>query len=333
MSSLSAANGLKILKLSAAIAFAAGASGCASTVLAVGASAAAVAISDKTAGAALDDSATGAEIKAKMFQSKGYSLGDVQVAVAEGFVLLTGTAPTPQDRIEAERRAWTAAGARNVANEIKVGSSRSIPSAMRDGAISAEVRGKYFHSTVKAMNYTIETNERTVYLLGIARTREELTDAVEEARTVKGVEKVVSYVRILDRPVIEQPETAAQAAAIRAEQLGLKGGPQPQQTLPYGPDNPPPAQPDYAQYEPPAPASYNQPAYAQQRAPYQYGAPSQPAADFGGSPVSSDSLGAASDTFAGETRPSVPDVAPYAPPSAPSADPARGSGPVVLTPP
>jgi hypothetical protein len=71
--------------------------------VALGASAAAVAISDKTAGAAIDDTATTTEIKAKLLNGKGYSLGGVQVAVYEGFVLLAGNTPTPQDRIEAER--------------------------------------------------------------------------------------------------------------------------------------------------------------------------------------------------------------------------------------
>ena len=244
--------GLKFLQLGAALALASGASGCVTTAVALGASAASIAVSDKTAGAAIDDSAAAAEIKGKMLNGQGYSLAGVQVAVYEGFVLLAGSTPTPQDRIEAERRAWTAAGTRNVANEILVGQGRGVGGAMKDGAISTEIKAKYLRSTVKGLNYKVETSHKTVYLLGIAKSREELTAAVEEARVVGGVQKVVSYVRIMDKPVIQQPETAMEAATRRAEEQGLAGGPKPSQTYPYGPNEAPQQAMDYAPYEQPA---------------------------------------------------------------------------------
>ena len=244
--------GLKFLHLGAALALASGASGCVTTAVALGASAASIAVSDKTAGAAIDDSAAAAEIKAKMLNSQGYSLAGVQVAVYEGFVLLAGSTPTPQDRVEAERRAWTAAGTRNVANEIVVGQGRGVGGAVKDAAISAEIKAKYLRSPVKGMNYKVETSYKTVYLLGIAQSRAELTDAVEEARIVGGVQKVVSYVRIMDKPVIEQPETAFEAATRRAQEQGLTGGPKPAETYPYGPYAAPPQTVDYSPYEQPA---------------------------------------------------------------------------------
>jgi osmotically-inducible protein OsmY len=265
-----APRGLKFLQLGAALALASGASGCVTTAIALGASAASVAVSDKTAGAAIDDSAAATELKGKMLNGQGYSLAGVQVTVYEGFVLLAGSTPTPQDRIEAERRAWTAAGTRNVANEILVGPGRGVGGAVRDGAISAEIKAKYLRSSVKGLNYKVETSHKTVYLLGIAKSREELTDAVEEARMVGGVQKVVSYVRIMDKPLIQQPETAAEAATRRAEEQGLAGGPKPSQTYPYGPNEAPQQALDYSPYE--------QPAYMKSGAPSESYAPPQ---DYG----------------------------------------------------
>jgi osmotically-inducible protein OsmY len=354
-----APRGLKFLQLGAALALASGASGCVTTAVALGASAASIAVSDKTAGAAIDDSAAAAEIKAKMLNGQGYSLAGVQVAVYEGFVLLAGSTPTPQDRIEAERRAWTAAGARNVANEILVGPGRGVNGAVKDGAISAEIKAKYLRSSVKGLNYKVETSHKTVYLLGIAQSREELTDAVEEARVVGGVQKVVSYVRIMDRPVIQQPETAAEAAARRAEEQGLAGGPKPSQTYPYSPNEAPPQALDYSPYEQPAymksgsasesyappqqyqaPPRYSQSDYGQG----QYARPASSSASYPrdpiyrGSPSSGPNLGPASDAYAGDLRAPVPDSAPaysappYAAPAQMAAAPS-GSGPVMLTPP
>ena len=51
-------------------------------------------------------------------------------------------------------------------------------------------------STVQASNFNVETYGGTVYLLGIARSAEELEKAAEEASVVGGVNQVVSYVRL-----------------------------------------------------------------------------------------------------------------------------------------
>ena len=48
------------------------------------------------------------------------------------------------------------------------------------------------------MNFNIETYNGVVYLMGIARSAEELKRAAEEASVVGGVKQVVSYVRVRD---------------------------------------------------------------------------------------------------------------------------------------
>jgi hypothetical protein len=53
-----------------------------------------------------------------------------------------------------------------------------------------------FDADVRSGNYLIETDHRSVYLIGSARSPVELGRATELARYVPGVQRVVSYVDI-----------------------------------------------------------------------------------------------------------------------------------------
>jgi hypothetical protein len=65
-----------------------------------------------------------------------------------------------------------------------------------------------FKPNIRSVNYTIETVNKSVYLIGSARSQEELDIATNAARTTPDVKRVVSYVEI--RPGV--PVTAQNAA-------------------------------------------------------------------------------------------------------------------------
>ena len=59
---------------------------------------------------------------------------------------------------------------------------------------------------IRSVNYTIDTGNRSVYLIGSARTQAELDTGHAIARYVPGVKRVVSYVEIRPgRPVAAEP--------------------------------------------------------------------------------------------------------------------------------
>ena len=63
-----------------------------------------------------------------------------------------------------------------------------------------------FASQVRSVNYTIDTVNGSVYLIGSARTQAELDRVTEAARNVPDVKRVVSYVEIRPgAPVAAQP--------------------------------------------------------------------------------------------------------------------------------
>ncbi len=143
--------------------------------------------------------------------------GNIGVTVYEGRALLTGKAPTPETKAEAQQLASGVKGVRAVYNEIEVAPSETVWSSAKDAWITSQVRsGLIFNSQIRSDNYTVETVDRSVYLIGSARNQIELDAATKVARYVAGVKRVVSYVEI--RP--GAPTGAAPAASLAPPPAG-----------------------------------------------------------------------------------------------------------------
>ena len=178
----------------------------------------------------LDDVNAGRAIKARMVRAD-HKLGDVDIEVAEGIAVLTGNVTNPEARLEAERIAWSASDVVQVGNEIQVNSKNSFVRGSKDSFLNAAIRTRMVADTsVKARNVNIETHNGVVYLLGVARTPQELERFTHIASTTKGVKEVVSY--------ITYPNTQTQAASYLAPAPVA----QPNYTLP--PTSPYSAQPE-----------------------------------------------------------------------------------------
>lgn len=125
----------------------------------------------------------------------------VDTSVHEGRVLLTGVVKHPETRVEAVRLAWTVEGVRAVINEIIVDDTRSLFDAPMDAWISARLRAALvFAPDVNAVNYAVDVVNRTVFLMGIARSQDELDRVLHTAREIGGVRQVVSHVRLRSEP-------------------------------------------------------------------------------------------------------------------------------------
>jgi len=178
-------------------------------------------LSDRTFGEALDDSSAATEIKTKLTFNGGPSkFGEVDVAVVDRFVLLSGRVPSEFDRKEAERIAWTVGSVDEVANELQI-ENWDLGRDMNDAWITEQVRLRLLaDNDIKGTNYNIQVHSGVVYLLGLARTEDELRKAAEHASLVNGVQKVVSYVKMRERGAPESAPDISVAAAPLADQQG-----------------------------------------------------------------------------------------------------------------
>jgi osmotically-inducible protein OsmY len=205
--------------LLAALAAASTTGGCVSMAVAGAAGAAVFAAQERTIGQGIDDAAASNELKAKLLRIDSRAFSRIDVEVAEGKILLTGAAPTPEHRIEAERQAWALRQVKDVANEIEVGPTPGVWRSAMDEVITAQVRTRIVADPiVRGIDFNIETNRGVVYLMGLVRSEDELKRAAEIASYTRGVKKVVSYVVV--REVAQPRATVAQNAAAETPPLG-----------------------------------------------------------------------------------------------------------------
>jgi len=119
--------------------------------------------------------------------------------VYEGRALMTGAVEKTEDRIEAVRIAWNVKGVREVLNEIQVRDTSDLLDAARDKLITADLSTTMtLDKRVKSINYSIETVNGTVYLMGIAQSQAELDRVRNHARQIRYVRRIISHVRIKD---------------------------------------------------------------------------------------------------------------------------------------
>lgn len=146
-------------------------------------------------------------VSARLKRAYDYELGGVDVDVAEGVVLLSGNVPRQEDRIEAARIAWSAPNVDQVGNEILVKDKQGFIRNAKDGFLEKSVRTRLLADKyVKGRNFSVETHDGIVYLLGVARDAGELDRAARIAAMTRGTREVVSYVRVneMSEPVTQE---------------------------------------------------------------------------------------------------------------------------------
>ena len=98
-------------------------------------------------------------------------------------------------KIEATRIAWGVKGVKSVINEIQVTNSDNILNFADDLVISTKVLGKLMiNEEVNSLNYSVETVNKVVYIIGIALSKDEQNKVIEIANEVFGVEEVIDYI-------------------------------------------------------------------------------------------------------------------------------------------
>lgn len=121
----------------------------------------------------------------------------LSLTVREGRVLVTGSVPNPDMRVDAIRLAWQADGVRQVINEVTIDKGGGVTGYMTDSWITGTIKTHLtFDKYIQSINYTIDTENGTVYIMGIAQDQKELDRVLDYARTTKYVKNVVSYVRL-----------------------------------------------------------------------------------------------------------------------------------------
>ncbi|MCI5060862.1 MAG: BON domain-containing protein [Alphaproteobacteria bacterium] len=151
---------------------------------------------------AYNDTMIKAQINDAWFKYDVDTFGKLETTINQGRVLITGVVQDPEHRVEAVRLAWQVDGVQQVINEIRVAESAGIRGFVKDSWITSKLRANLtFDRGVQSVNYSIDTVQGIVYLMGVAQNQVELNRVIETARTIKGVKQVVSYVKLAGEPL------------------------------------------------------------------------------------------------------------------------------------
>lgn len=166
----------------------------------------------------LSDTGVTARINDLWFRHDIEMFRRLNMSVNQGRVLITGVVQKPEHRVEAVRLAWQADGVKQVINEVKVADSEGISGWARDNWISARLRSAIlFDKDIQGVNYSIDTVQGVVYLMGVSQNQAELDKVIAHAREISYVRDVVSYTKFagvpLERVVASPANTPANTSA------------------------------------------------------------------------------------------------------------------------
>ena len=166
-------------------------------VVGTGAGAGVAASQERGFKGAMNDTEIRLQINDLWFQESVSLYSKINLQVQEGKVLLTGNVPDPETRLNAVRLAWQAHGVQEVINEIEVKDRSSLTDSAQDVWIATQLKAKLLvDSEVSSINYSIETVNQVVYLMGVAQNQAELDRVVGHAKNISYVRRVVNYVRV-----------------------------------------------------------------------------------------------------------------------------------------
>ena len=171
--------------------------GCVPLVIGGGAYAISKATSERGLGGTVSDVQVQSSINKLWWDNDADMMKRLDLTVTEGRVLITGRARDPEQKMKAAELAWRAKGVVEVTNEATLENTSTLTDEARDIWISTQLRTFLtLDGEVAGRNYTINTINRVVYLMGYARSQSELSRVTSHASTITGVQKVISYVRV-----------------------------------------------------------------------------------------------------------------------------------------
>ena len=175
--------------------------GCLPVLFTAGATSTLAVAKDRSIGTAIDDAKISTMIKASFIKNNFKELyTKIKVEVLQARVLLTGSLDKEEDIVTAVKIAWDQPYVQEVINELKVDNKSShfdLLQYTKDTMITSQIKSRVFLCReIKFINYTVITLNNTVYLFGMSKSEEELEKVTDIASKIKGVEKVVSHVKI-----------------------------------------------------------------------------------------------------------------------------------------
>ena len=152
----------------------------------------------RTVGMQIDDIIMQKNLVGRLTLTKKKYFISIQAEVLDGRIFLTGKVDEPEEKIKITKKAWETKGVRSVKNAIVIKGQSNFKSSAKDILITTQLRTALFlNKSVKSGNYTLETINKTIYIFGIATTKEEKKEVLDEASKIYDVQEVIPTIYLV----------------------------------------------------------------------------------------------------------------------------------------
>ena len=158
-----------------------------------------IAMDPRTLGTQIDDSIMDKNLDAKLLSTNKSYLINVRTKIIDGRIFITGKVDTTEEKLNITKMAWEIKGARSVKNDLKIKKNFNFKQSAKDLLITSQLRSALiFNKKTKAVNYNIDTYKKKIYVYGIAETKEERDEVINEAKQILDVEDVIASLLLFE---------------------------------------------------------------------------------------------------------------------------------------
>jgi len=150
-------------------------------------------------GTQIDDSIMQKNLGTRLVIMNSNYILSVKTKVLDGRIFLTGKVDNPEEKLKITKVAWETEGVRSVRNDIKVKEEFNFKQSAKDLLITSQLRtAMVFNKNIKASNYNIDTYKKKIFIYGIAMTKEERKEVIDEAKGIPDVERVIASIFLVE---------------------------------------------------------------------------------------------------------------------------------------
>ena len=152
----------------------------------------------RTVGMQIDDTIMQKSLVGRLSLTEKKYFLSIQVEVLDGRIFVTGKVDDPEEKIKITKMAWETKGVRSVKNAIQIKGQSNFRNTAKDILITSQLRtAMIFNKNIKWNNYTLETINKKIYIFGIAMSKDEKKEVVDEANKIYDVKEIIPTIYLV----------------------------------------------------------------------------------------------------------------------------------------
>ena len=158
-----------------------------------------IAIDPRSLGTQIDDNIMQKNLKARLLLADKKYLLSINSKVLDGRIFITGKVDNPEEKLKITKMAWETKGVRSVRNNLIIKKEFNFKQSAVDLLITSQLRtALVLNKKIKSTNYNIDTYKKKIYIYGIAQTKEEQEEVLNEGKSIPDVKRVIASILLVE---------------------------------------------------------------------------------------------------------------------------------------